>query len=155
MKGQEFLNDAADLMEQYAAGIQHDFQAIPEDKIWERPIPGQISAANLVLHLTGNLKHFFGRLLGDSDYERDRDREFLDEPYATKEEILTGWDEACVETESVLLSLNEDDLSRDAPADTFPGGAPIRTFIFRLLAHTAYHAGQVRTHYRIYVPPES
>ena len=34
------------------------------------------SAGNLCQHLTGNLKHFIGAILGESDYVRDRDAEF-------------------------------------------------------------------------------
>jgi uncharacterized damage-inducible protein DinB len=153
--GRDFLNDTADLVEQYRASILADFEAIPEEKIWERPIPGQVSSANMMLHLIGNIRHFFGHLLDGSDYERNRDREFLDEPYATKAEIIEAWQKACEETKSVLSGLDEKKLATDAPVNRFPGGAPVRMFVLRLLAHLAYHAGQIRTHYRVLVEVES
>src|SRR6185436_17089049 len=102
MTGKEYVHAAAELVTQYQESIRHDFEAIDETKIWKRPVPGQSSPANLVLHLSGNLRHFFGHVLGGSSYVRHRDREFLDEPYASKAEILQGWDGACTEVRSVL-----------------------------------------------------
>jgi hypothetical protein len=144
-----FLSDADAQIEQYHASVRRDLLGIPEERIWDRPVPGQVSPANMVLHLTGNLKHFFGHLLGDSDYERDRDREFLHEPTRNREEILTAWDEACHETRTVLSSLTAAALDHEAPVTHYPGGVPVHTYILRLLTHLAYHAGQVRSHLRM------
>lgn len=153
MTGADFLADAADLVEAYRVSVREDFEAIPEARIWERPVPGQVSPANLVLHLTGNLRHFFGHVLGGSDYRRDRDREFLAEPYAGRGEILAGWERACAETCAVLRSLKEADLDRPAPLDRYPGGVPVHGMVLRLLGHLTYHAGQIRTHFRMMTNP--
>lgn len=155
MTEKPFLDDAATLMHQYQESVRHDFQAIPEEKIWERPIQGQVSSANMMLHLTGNLRHFFGHLLGGTDYHRERDREFQNEPYASKDEILAGWKMACEETMSSLDGFDERNLHDKAPVESWPGGASVNMFVLRLLAHMAYHAGQIRSHYRIFVDPEA
>ena len=42
----EFLADAAGLVERHRAAIRADLEAIPEDRIWDRPVPGLVSAAN-------------------------------------------------------------------------------------------------------------
>ena len=34
------------------------------------------SGGNLCLHINGNLKHFIGKVLGETDYKRDRESEF-------------------------------------------------------------------------------
>lgn len=153
MTGADFAADAVALVEAYRVSVRNDFEAIPKARIWERPVAGQVSPANLVLHLTGNLRHFFGHLLGGSDYRRDRDREFQAEPSATREEILAGWERACAETCAVLRTLEDRDLDGPAPVDRFPGGAPVRTMVLRLLGHLTYHAGQIRTHYRMMANP--
>lgn len=149
MTGTDFLADAVSLVERYRDSIRADFKAIPDDRIWNRPVPGQVSPANLMLHLTGNLRHFMGHLLGSSDYQRDRDREFATEPDATKAEILDGWKIACEETHHALQNLDDDQLSRDAPVEGFPGGVPVHEYILRLLGHMTYHAGQIRSLNRI------
>jgi hypothetical protein len=148
----DFLADAADLVERHRTEVREDLEAIPGDRIWERPVPGMVSAANLVLHLTGNLRHFFGHHLAGTDYERKRDREFEDAARAGHEEILERWDEACVETRTVLLSLDHGSLTRPAPVDTYPGGGPVHAYIVRLLGHLTYHAGQIRMLRRLLAP---
>src|SRR5262245_7578630 len=145
MTGKEYVHAASELMSQYQESIRHDFEAIDESKIWKRPIPGQSSPANLVLHLSGNLRHFFGHVLGGSNYVRNRDREFLDEPYANKAEIMQTFESACSEAKSVLASLNDTRLLEPAPVDRNPGGVPNYEFVLRLLTHLTYHGGQIRS----------
>ena len=149
MTGRDFLEDAATLLEGYGESVKADFEKIPPPRVWERPVPGQVSPANLVLHLTGNLRHFFGHLLGDSGFQRDRDREFVEEPWADAGTIARGWESAAQETAAVLRGLEEKSLDRPAPVETYPGGVPVRMYVLRLLAHLAYHSGQIRSHARI------
>jgi uncharacterized damage-inducible protein DinB len=149
MTGKEYVHAAADLVAQYHESIRHDFESIDESKVWKRPVPGQSSPANLVLHLSGNLRHFFGHVLGGSGYVRNRDREFLDEPYASKAEILKTWEEACTETRSVLGSLDDAALMRTAPLDGYPGSVPNHHLVLRLLTHFTYHGGQIRSMSRL------
>jgi len=145
MTGREFLEDAAQSVEQFHVSVAEDLKAIPELALWERPVPGQVSAANLVLHLTGNLRHFFGHLWGGSAFVRERDGEFADEERPGKEEVLSRWEEACRETAAVLRGVEEAVLDRPAPVDRYPGGAPGRTYLLRLLQHLSYHGGQIRS----------
>jgi hypothetical protein len=154
MTGREFLEDAAQCVEQYHASVEEDLRSIPEAALWERPVPGQVSAANLVLHLTGNLRHFFGHLWGGTGYVRERDGEFADEVRPGKDEILSRWDEACRETAAVFRRVDEEVLDRPAPVDRYPGGAPGRTYLLRLLLHLSYHGGQIRSLRRRYEPAE-
>ncbi|HET9235494.1 MAG TPA: DUF1572 family protein, partial [Candidatus Eisenbacteria bacterium] len=74
MSGRDYVRAATELIAQYQESIRHDFDSIDDSMIWKRPVPGQSSPANLVLHLSGNLRHFFGHVLGGSDYVRNRDR---------------------------------------------------------------------------------
>src|SRR5688572_416289 len=49
-----------------------------EADLWKTAEGISNSAGNLCLHMTGNLKHFFGAVLGETGYVRDRDAEFAD-----------------------------------------------------------------------------
>jgi len=155
MTGKDYMKAGAELVEQYCASVRTDLEAIPEARMWDRPVAGQVSPANLVLHLCGNLRHFFGHLLGGSDYIRERDREFQEELHLTKVRILETWEGACSETRTVLLSLDDAALLRDATVDKYPGDAPNHQLILRLLTHLSYHAGQIRTMNRLLVPPQA
>ena len=48
-----------------------------ETKLWVKDGDISNSAGNLVLHMTGNLRHFIGAVLGQMDFERDRASEFV------------------------------------------------------------------------------
>jgi hypothetical protein len=102
MTGKDYLRAVAELVEQYGTSVRKDFEALPEARMWDRPVTGQVSPANLVLHLSGNLRHFFGHLLGGSDYARERDREFQEERHMSKAQVLETWAGACAETKKVL-----------------------------------------------------
>ena len=45
-------------------------------KFWRKPIDPGNSFGHLVLHLTGNLRHFAGARLGKSGYVRDRELQY-------------------------------------------------------------------------------
>lgn len=154
MNAESYVGDCVSLVEQYRKSVREDFTAIPESLIWDRPVHGQVSAANMVLHLTGNLRHFFGHLLGGSDYVRERDKEFQDDVRPSKAEILAGWETACEETVGALRRLDDVRLSAPAPWERFPGGGATHTMIQNLLGHLTYHAGQIRSLYRIQVKPD-
>ena len=47
-----------------------------EEAIWKNAEGISNCGGNLSLHLSGNLQHFFGAVLGDTDYVRDREFEF-------------------------------------------------------------------------------
>ena len=148
----EFLSIVADLVERYRVSVREDLEAVPEARLWERPIPETVSPANLTLHLVGNLRHFFGHLLYGSGYARDRDREFASEPWASKADVLAMWDEACVETQTAVLAMEPRALVGPAPVEGWPGGATVQAYMLRLLTHLTYHAGQIRLLRRLLAP---
>jgi uncharacterized damage-inducible protein DinB len=149
---QQFLTGVAWVVEHYRDSVREDLEAIPEARLWERPVPGMTSPANLALHLTGNLRHFFGHLLYGSDYARDRDREFAPEPWAEKADLLAMWDEACVETRTEVLASDPQALGRPAPVGAPLGGTEVQTYMLRLVTHLTYHAGQIHLLRRLLAP---
>ena len=106
------------------------------------------SAGNLTLHLIGNLRHFFGAVLGDTGYVRDRDKEFSDGG-VSKEWLLSGIDLATADVRVTLEKLTVDDLAKDYPIEVF--GHPMTTefFLVHLATHLNYHLGQINYHRRL------
>lgn len=105
-------------------------------------------AGNLCLHLTGNLKHFFGAVLSGTDYIRDRDAEFGTKNVA-RSELLQGIDEAKSIVLSTLAKLTEDDLAKTYPIEVF--GKPMTTgfFLTHLATHLNWHLGHINYHRRL------
>jgi septum formation protein len=127
--------------------------AYPDDEAPWRTLPGwPNSAGTLALHLAGNLQHFVGAILGATGYVRDRSGEFSRRGLSRSElagELLAA--EVAVRT--VLEALPPEALDRPWPSP-FSGLAPspvqipARSFLLHLLAHAAYHLGQMDYHRR-------
>src|SRR5688572_17154776 len=92
------------------------------------------SAGNLCQHLTGNLQHFFGAVLGGTGYVRDRDAEFAVKG-TTKADLLAGIDAAEASVKETLARLSDEDLSKTYPIEVFD--RPMTTGFF--LTHLATH----------------
>src|SRR5437016_2991371 len=57
--------------------LTEEINQYPDDSsLWLTKEGIKNSGGNLCLHLTGNLQHFIGAVLGDSGYIRNRDAEF-------------------------------------------------------------------------------
>lgn len=132
------LNKAAEEIESYPS----------DESLWA--VSGDIanSAGNLGLHLAGNINHFFGAVLGNSGYVRERDLEFSSKG-ASRAEVADALRKAADVAGSVLSSLSEDDLASDFP-EQFAGKTVSNAWmIAHLLTHLNYHLGQINYHRRL------
>jgi uncharacterized damage-inducible protein DinB len=92
------------------------------------------SAGNLCKHLTGNLKHFIGHILGETGYIRDREAEIA----STKEAINLTFDQ-----------LDATKMQLKYPIDVFGHEMTVQYFLFHLMSHLNYHLGQINYHRRL------
>ena len=113
-----------------------------EADLWK--VDGDVtnSAGNLCQHLTGNLKHFVGAVLGGSGYVSDRDAEFANRQ-ATKTELLSDIDATKGIVLKTLAGLAAQDIERDYPLDVFGHKMTTGYFITHLATHFNYHLGQI------------
>ena len=123
-------------------------QYADESDLWKTGGDITNSAGNLCQHLTGNLQHFFGAVLADSGYVRDRDAEFASRN-ATREELFADIEAARISVRNTLAALTEADFSRTYPIEVF--GQPLTTgsFLTHLATHFNYHLGQINYHRRM------
>ncbi|MGH9948223.1 MAG: DUF1572 family protein [Pyrinomonadaceae bacterium] len=119
-----------------------------EADLWK--IDGEIlnSAGNLCLHLNGNLQHFFGTVLGGTDYVRNRDAEFSTKG-VSREQMLADVDTTLSVVRSTLAKLSDEDLAANYPIEVF--GKPMTTayFITHLATHLNWHLGHINYHRRL------
>lgn len=119
-----------------------------EESIWK--IRGEIknSAGNLCLHLCGNLLHYVGVGLANTDYKRDRDREFSDKNIP-REDLL----KLVATTKEVVLSalrnFEAGRLDSEYPLPVFDYPMTYTHFLVHLQGHLQYHLGQVNYHRRL------
>jgi uncharacterized damage-inducible protein DinB len=123
--------------------------AYPDDySLWQTAAGISNSAGNLVLHLTGNLRHFIGATLGKTGYVRNRPAEF-----ATKG---LSRDELRAEVQATIADLQQvlETIEPDALAAPYPLLVPDKTvntsdFLVHLAVHLTYHLGQIDYHRRL------
>ncbi len=119
-----------------------------ESKLWIVREEISNSAGNLCLHLTGNLNHFIGTLLGNSDYMRDRNGEFSTK-YVTRAELTNQIEKTIEIVKNTLDKLPSEDFEKDFP-EIFRGDTVKTDFMLvHLLTHFNYHLGQINYHRRL------
>ena len=122
--------------------FQREIELFPsDDAVWQT-VPGITNpAGTLALHVCGNLRHYFGAILGRSGYVRDRDAEFRLHGIPRHElaENLLGAREVVTST---LQTLTPETLLAPYP-ETF-SGVTLRTdwFLLHTGTHLAFHLGQ-------------
>ena len=119
-----------------------------ESSLWK--VSGEIknSAGNLCLHVTGNLHHFIGTVLGGGDFKRNREAEF-NSKNVPKTELLEGIEEVLNVTNKTLDSLTEEDFKKIYPVNVFKEEMTTEFFLIHLSCHLNYHLGQINYHRRI------
>jgi uncharacterized damage-inducible protein DinB len=106
------------------------------------------SGGNLTLHLIGNLKHFFGAVLGGTGYVRDRDAEFSSAG-VTRETLLAEIDATAAVVKRTLDSLSDEDFAKLYPIEVFDSAMTTGFFVTHLATHLNYHLGQINYHRRL------
>jgi uncharacterized damage-inducible protein DinB len=114
---------------------------LSEEQFYRKPLEPGNSVGHLVLHLTGNLKHFAGARLGETGYVRDREREFTDANPPSKEVALANLAEAIAIYRRVIEGLSHEKFL-EAPVDAHLG-TTLAGAMVRLVSHFALHRGQI------------
>jgi len=122
--------------------FERSLDLFPDDVSPWKTAPGlSNSAANLALHVAGNLQYFVGAVLGGTGYVRNRDLEFgrREGPRSDVKEQLRAAKRA---VEDTLPGLSEEQLAAEFPEPV--NGFRLRTdrFLMHLCSHAAYHLGQ-------------
>ncbi|ROH98987.1 MULTISPECIES: DinB family protein [unclassified Chryseobacterium] len=119
-----------------------------EENLWKIDKNIANSAGNLCLHLVGNLNHFIGKELGNTDYVRQRDLEFSLKNIP-KIELIEKVQATITTVDAILNRLSEEDLKKEYPLE--PLGYKMTTdyFLIHLIAHLDYHLGQINYHRRL------
>ncbi len=119
-----------------------------ENKMWELSGDIKNSAGNLCLHICGNLQHFIGTTLGNSDYKRNRDAEFSRKNIPV-DEIIKEIDETIIIIKKTLNELDEKRLKEIYPISVFGYKMTTGFFLTHLTTHLGYHLGQINYHRRL------
>ena len=123
------------------AQIRSCVEELSEEQLWWRPNEQANSVGNLVLHVSGSMRHYLSNRVGGIEYERNRPAEFAERGPVPKQQLLATFDETIRQAAQVLDAF---DTSRLLDATDEPDYVPT-TFdlIFNIAIHLATHTGQI------------
>lgn len=129
--------------------LKEEISLYPKDEqLWQIKEGIANSGGNLCLHLTGNLQHFIGAVLGDSGYVRNRDAEFRVKN-VPRSKLLEDIDTTRSVVTDTLEQLSKNDLQKDYILPVLDEKTNTSYFLIYLLSHLNYHIGQINYHRRI------
>ena len=116
-------------------------EELTEEQLWWRPNEQTNSVGNLVLHVSGSMRHYLSRGVGGIEYHRDRPAEFAERGPIPKAKLLATLDETITQAASILGSF---DSSKFLEPTDEPNYVPtVFDLIFNIAIHLATHAGQI------------
>lgn len=140
--------------------IEKSLSQLNDELIWRRTKDSMNSIGNLILHLAGNEYQNLVSAIGNRPFIRERTREFTTEGGVSKETLISLLRNTRLESEEVLSTLSNDDMSREvviryghedwnrmhrseALADETYDTRLIGRLLIQVSAHYGYHAGQI------------
>lgn len=147
----DFIESIAKLIDRDLTKLAGEIDLYPtEESIWTVRPGIANSGGNLCLHLCGNLQHYFGAVLGNTKYKRDRPNEFAAKGIP-KAELLAEIERARSAVSQTLDNLKPSLLLKEYPEKVFDHPMTSMHFFIHLAAHLDYHLGQVNYHRRLVV----
>jgi uncharacterized damage-inducible protein DinB len=137
-----YLKDALSLFRYYKKMAEGAMAQVTDEQLVVTLDPEMNSIAQIVKHMTGNMRSRWTSFL-TSDGEkphRNRDSEFV-EPAATREALLQDWEAGWSCVFSALEPLTESDLERTVAIRGEPHS--VMQAVNRQIAHYSYHVGQI------------
>ena len=123
--------------------LAQQLEAFPEDRLlWEHAPGISNSAGNLALHLEGNLREFVGRILGNINYQRQREKEFTSAGI-TRADLVARARDLGSNIPLVLESLSTEELEATYPLEVLGRALSTQQFLIHISGHFNYHLGQI------------
>jgi uncharacterized damage-inducible protein DinB len=144
----DLVKDAiGSILERDLRALRREVEAYADEVDLWRVLPGTTnSAGTLVLHLAGNLQHFFGARLGRTGYVRDRPAEFSRR--VERAELLREIEAAQAAVSAGLASLTASQITAEFPEAVADTRLTTGEYLVHLVTHLAYHLGQIDYHRR-------
>lgn len=108
----EFCRVCISELREAVAKIGHCVDQLSEKQLWWRPAESMNSVANLMLHLTGNVRQWIVAGLGERDDTRNRPQEFAERGGLSGEELQATLHQLTEEVREVFADTTSEKLLR-------------------------------------------
>ena len=123
------------------ARIQKCLTYFSEEEVWHRPNENTVSIANLILHLSGNVRQWICAGLGGQTDIRQRDLEFSATGGYTKQELVTNIEQTIKDAQAVIRQSTVDDLITIKKVQVYEESG--MSIVVHVIEHFSYHIGQI------------
>lgn len=136
-----FAKTSTTYLREYLARIERAVEILPEADLWWRPHPDTLSAGNILLHLSGNVRQWIVSGLGSANDGRDRAAEFAATEGATGAELLEALRRTVQAAAATIDALDE----RSAVQEYSIQGTKVRGWeaVYHVVEHFSWHTGQL------------
>lgn len=121
--------------------IEKSLIHVRDEDMWHKPNSKLNSMANLLLHLSGNIRQYVISSLGETADLREREKEFTKISDTGKQELLQAFKDTVQEALEVISICSEEELLRKREVQGFElDGLGI---VLHVVEHLSYHTGQI------------
>ncbi len=121
--------------------IAHCVGQLTDEQVWQRPPNSLNAVANLLLHLSGNVKQMLADNLTGTPDTRDRPTEFSSRAGTPKAELLHHLTDIVQQAKAAFRSASDERLTRDTRVNTFDLSGLEATV--RCVAHFRGHTQEI------------
>jgi uncharacterized damage-inducible protein DinB len=114
---------------------------LSEEQLWWRPNEESNSVGNLVLHLSGSLRHYISKTVGGIEYERNRPAEFGERQTLPKEQVIDIFKETISQVKQIFESFDTARFLDSTPEQAY--NPTIFNLLYNVSIHIATHTGQI------------
>ncbi len=136
-----FSEAARDNLNEGLRKIEHCLAQLNDEQLWWCPRPEMNSIANLMLHLSGNLRQWVISGIGGAADVRNRPKEFADRFRRPKSEILKTLQSTVSEADAVLANLDAAKLTQSKRIQGFDTNATEAAF--NTISHFRGHVQEI------------
>lgn len=121
--------------------IQHCLNQLNDDQVWWRPREALNSIANIVLHLSGNVRQWIISGVGGAPDVRNRPQEFKERGPISRQELQRRLEDTVREADAVLARVDPGKLT--APRRIQGFDETVLSAVFDCLAHFQGHTQEI------------
>jgi hypothetical protein len=140
--GQFFIDHSRELLtDSYLPRIERCVEKLTDEQIWWRANPGSNSIANLMLHLSGNVRQWIVSGIGGAPDVRQRQQEFDARGPLPRAEVVARLRNTVQEADRVLAGVEPAALLEPRRIQGYD--VNVMEAIYQVVEHFSMHTGQI------------
>jgi uncharacterized damage-inducible protein DinB len=136
-----FVTFSINKLKQLESRIQECLDRLSPEQIWWRPSEENNSVANLVLHLTGNVRQWIISSVGGAADTRERDAEFAARGQEDLQQLRSGLSDTVAQAVQTIEGLSAARLADSVRVQGYDKS--VLEVVYHVVEHFSQHTGQI------------